>query len=261
MKTRNQTLGDFSESLVLANSFDQRFLLFCDVVQNLGFQGATYTFIPYIRSKLPQPNAPIFSASDGFPASFLEEYAARDLSQSDFTLRRVGEYHFSPMDWRQYEKEERITESEKEVVLSARHDHGVTNAITIPTMPGQTRSLGIAGASIVSANRDRQFLMLKKANLETLTACTYLFHSICHSQSDLSKIFVWPLFSELNSKDLEILRFIASGQIPKQFADQVKLTNGSVYRKLDMVRERYGIATLSELCYLFGLYNLLDRNL
>lgn len=265
MSMVNRTfLGNFLEDLYAAGSLWERFYIYQNYVNRLGFNSVSYTFIPHLQLNLNQPLIPVFLHTNEFPQGFLQQYAEQNLAADDFTLRFTREYYMqgvplnwrTPMDWRGYVQEGRLLDREAAVVELARRDYGISNGLTIPTMVSE---IGVAAASVLSFERDAVFERLKQRNLATLMHCTQLFHDVNYSGADFTYAFLMPFIQTIRPKEIELLRYLATGRNLKAVEDSTGISYGYASNILNDLRARMGGISRDKLMYLFGLINLVKH--
>lgn len=246
-------LGQFIEELYATETLAQRFAVYQKYILALGFNGATYTFVPTILKDLKLSFLPVFIHTDFYPIDFLEHYQQQQLNKHDFTIRKALANDLPRcMDWRAYEKAGLVSVQEAAVIILAREDYGINNAVTIPI----GRETGIGSVSLITHEPDGLFQTLLKDHLETLLHCTRLFHEANTVNHELPLVFMKPLLDSLKPKEILVLHHLASGQPLKT------ISNGISYRYaanvLDDLRARMGGITKDKLMYLVGHLHLLD---
>ena len=263
MSSFNHTLiGQFVEELYSANSLWERFYIYQKYVNRLGFYSASYTFIPSIQ--LDQPLPPIFLYTSEFPKGFLQQYTEQNLARHDFTLRLARDYKVAPslnwcepLDWREHEVSGKLLPQEAAVIEQARVDYGIINAVSIPTMMSEA---GVAGMSIISHENDCLFEKLKVKSLPTLLSCSQIFHDMNYASSDLNYAFLMPFIQNLKPKEIQILRYLASGKNLKAIEDSTGISYGYASNLLNELRARLGGISRDKLMYLIGAVNLFNLN-
>ena len=247
-------LGRFVEKLYSVTTLEARFQAYEECVRSLGFDGLTFAFMPnsdYTAHML----SPIFLHSDPYPMGFLTHYAEEQLHLNDFTIRKIMNNELTPMDWREHECCQLVSPEEKKVIVIAREDYGIINAISIPTMH---RKIGMAGASIISSEKDRCFNILKSENLDTLVRCTQIFHDITFLNNSVPNAFTLSYVKTLKPREIKILRYLADGKPFKNIEDDTGINYRFASNTLDSLRARLGGINKDKLLYLIGLLNILD---
>lgn len=253
-------LGEFAAELYSTDSFEKRFTIYDKYLKKLGFQGASYTFIPRVTVEGDLKTIPAFSCSDTFSPEFLDHYTSGRLDQNDFTIRRsfeLMETNQLPIwDWQEVlngETQEVLLSSEEEVIRLAKADYEINNALSIPTM---NDSLGLAGFSIISRDDDQQFQLLKKEKLETLKIMSRQFHDACLSSQNLPPTFIKSFLEKLTPLEADLLRHLARDLNLQRYEKVSYKRAGNVLSEL---RQRLGIRSQHRLMYLAGVFRLLDQ--
>lgn len=258
MPVDKQIVGDFATEIYSLGSLTEHFEIYEKYVQKLGFEGVAYTFMPEFSLEKNIQQAPVFISSELFPISFIEQYAHDRFEKNDFSVRRIKAKQLTPMDWNKFRLSNKLTQKEKDVLLVANREHGISNGITIPTM---SEEMGIAGASIVSRTNDSDFQKLKKERLETLQICTKLFHdaTVNLSDSSLADKFVIPLLITMKPKEILILRYFLSGKPLKNISDTTDISYSYATNLLGDLRHKLGGISNEKLMYIMGLFKILDQ--
>ncbi|MBO0612554.1 MAG: hypothetical protein RL122_1310 [Pseudomonadota bacterium] len=256
MSVDHALLGNYIAELYATNTLEERFQIYEKYLQLLGFEGATYTFAARAQWEAFTDIPAIFLHTATYSTEFLQHYEAERLDQQDFTVRKVLGGDIQPMDWREHETQAQLNPDEKHLIQLAREDYGIINAISIPTMFDER---GAAGASIVSSEKDHAFQVLKQERLDTLIHCTKLFHDINFADASLPHKFILPLLASLKSKEIVVLRYLASGKPFKNIQDSTDISYFYATNILDGMRNRLGKITKDKLLYLVGLLNILDQ--
>ncbi|MGB1311576.1 MAG: helix-turn-helix transcriptional regulator [Leucothrix sp.] len=237
-------------------SLDDNFRVYEKFLRQLGYDGATYTFVPKIQIEVMTDMATVFLSTESYPQGFIDQYAKEQLQKYDFTVRRITEGYMKPMDWREHELKGLVTQEELAVITLAREQYGIKNALSIP-MSYEER--GGAGASVISYKEDDEFNQLKANTLETLVAITRLFHERVFNHEDLAHKFIMPILATLTPTEIAILKYKASGQTMKQFKDHTSISMSHATNVLSRLRKRLGGVSMERLLYLLGLLNTLGE--
>lgn len=247
-------LGRYIVELYAAATLESRFRVYDKYVKELGFEGVAYTFAPRAHWEVFTQMPAIFLHSDTYPSSFMQHYSENRLDRSDFTIRKVLQGHFEPMDWYEHEANNLITKQEAMVIKVAREDFGIVNAISIPTM---MHEMGAAGASVISREANSMFTLLKQQKLDTLIHLTRLFHDLNFANFNLPDKFILPLFETLKPKEIVILQYLATGKPMKNIQDYTGISHSYATNVLAELRLRLGGINNDKLMYLFGLMKAL----
>ena len=233
-------------------SIDAHFAVYEKYVRRLGYDGATYTFVPQIQIEVMKELPVIFLSTEFYPMGFINQYTQERLDQNDFTVRKIAEGHMAPMDWREHELNDWISRKEAAVIRLARDSYGIKNAISIPMMHEEK---GGAGASVISYKEDAPYRLLKAATLDVLVSITRLFHERAINQEDLTHKFILPVLESLTSTEISILRYKASGKRMKNIEHHVSISHSFATNVLSDLRKRLGGVSTDRLMYLLGLLN------
>lgn len=256
MRADYALVGQFVVELHEMASLGERFCLYERFILAMGFEGATYTFIPNLQMTPHFATPPVFVHTADYPMAFLEHYATERLDHHDFTIRKAPNSLWQALDWREHELRQQVSAAEAKVIQVAREEYSIRNALTIPTLVGHT---GIAGASIISSEKAPRFDVLKQEKLETLRHITKSFHDCLFSEQQLLREFLQPFLDSLTSKEIIILRHLSSGKHLKQLDSKV-----ASYRVasniLDNLRNKFGNVPRDQLMYIVGLLHLLDQD-
>ena len=245
MSINSQLLGDFVSGLYHCQTFEEKYQLYTQYVQKLGFESCAYTFVPSAVSDTALSHPPIFIKSDEFSDSFIEQYAVDRFDERDFTLRAAKENMLFPMEWQACINTNYLTQPEKDVLILAKNEHNINHGVTIPVM---NESIGIAGFSLTNALMDKNFNRLKRENLETLQLISKAFHDIVFSKPYSYHAFIPQHLLQFSDKEKIVLDFVMRG---KSMADLEK-SNEPVSRRygeklLAGVKERFGGVSTNEL--------------
>lgn len=244
-------VGRFSCEMLSHESLEERFSLFEAQVLRLGFEGATYTYIPNLGKDAALKLAPIFAYTRDYPLVFLEEYQAERFDQNDFTIQKIRAGCKDVLDWSEYRRMRALTHRQVKIVMTAR-EHGIQQGLTIPTLSGQR---GIAGASIISSEKDASFQLLKEERLGTLAAITRIFH--IHTYAD--KQYVQQLLRHFNDKEKAILKYLAQGGDFSRIEYAIDVASYKVATQmLKKIRGKFGDVSRDRLMFLVGLLSLVD---
>jgi len=251
-------LGRFTAELLAAESFEARFALLEKLADKLNFEGVTYTFFPLFGLGVFEKVPPVVMQTDAVSSDFIDHYTNGGLCEADFTVRNICDGNYAPLSWRESEQQALVSAEETHVIQIAREDYGIANALTIPTMPEVTRSMGIAGVTVFSSANDRQFALLKD-NFDTISACSQIFHLVSHAYLDLHRRFIWPLFADITPKEQMMLEGLMKGQVVKQIADDASVTLKSAYRIIDGIRAKLGGISLVQLIHIATVAKLVQK--
>ena len=254
MSMRAMLLGNFLEELCAATDFVGRFNIYEKYITALGFDGASFTYVPSLFVSNNIHISPIFHITDHYPKAFIEQYNSEHWEQYDFTITELNKNNFDVKDWNDTFVKQALTVEAKRQLLIAKTDYDIKNALTIPLK----NFAGVSGTSIISHEKNRSFNKLKKEHLETLRILTRVFSESNFADSAIANYFVTPYFSALKKKELAVLQYVASGKALKNIESELGITKRYASNLLDLVRERLGGISRDQLMCLFGEYRILD---
>ena len=237
-------------------SLEEHFLVYEKFLRRLGYDGATYTFLPTIQLEVMTELPTIFLSTESYPMGFIEQYNEENLDQNDFTIRKIKAGEMAPMDWREHELNDWVNRKEAAVIRLARDKYGIKNAISIPMMHEKK---GGAGASVISYKDDKPFNILKEQSLDLLVSFTRLFHERIINQGDLTHRFVIPVLESLTEKEITILNYKASGKAMKNIEEHSGISMSYAANVMSDLKKRLGGVNTERLMYLLGLLNTFDR--
>ena len=88
----NQTiLMGFVERLYAASDIDSLFNALEWAVKQLGFDHVSYTYVPDLLNRLLGDLSPVFKLSEAYPVDFIDQYAACNFGQHDFTIKKISQ--------------------------------------------------------------------------------------------------------------------------------------------------------------------------
>ena len=257
MDSGHTLIFDFISELHFSKQvpLEELFQVYENFLLDLGYDGATYTFVSAIQIEAMKELPAVFLSTESYPMGFLSQYTEDRLDQHDFTVRKIKAGEMAPMDWREHELKGWVSKEEAEVIKLARDKYGIKNAISIPMMHEEK---GGAGASIISYKEDDAFNVLKEKSLDLLLIITRLFHERIFIQDDLNRKFVSPALESLTAKELVILRYKASGKPMKNIEEHTEISMSYAANVLSDLRVRLGGVNTVRLMYLLGLLNTFD---
>lgn len=250
----NNVISNFSIDLYRAESFDECFNVLIKTIQEMGFDGALYTYIPL---DLMQPNngQPIFKVSEAYSSAFIDHYSQANFVDHDFTIRKISQGRTSTIDWWEENRNNRINKNEREVILVAREEYSIRNGLTIPTFSSNRE---ISGVSIISNDSDQIYTNLVSSHLSNLEYIAKIFHSRIHSDLTCKRIFFYPLLESLSAKEREVIKFISTGLPLKVIEDYYQVTPGYAKNIVVNLCKKLGVNNANQLRYVIGLYRIID---
>lgn len=248
-----ELLGRYTHAMCAADSLEGRFAVYGNYIRQLGFDGATYTFVPRIQWELLPKLPAVFLYTNPYPLGFLEHYERERLDRHDFTIRRVLSGETAPMDWREHELSGQLSADEVGLIRLAKEKYGILNALSIPLLEER----GAAGMSVISFKEDTEFYALKQEALALLLNFTYLFHHLVFADS--LRQFVSPIVQSLSEKEREVLVYKSRGKVIKNINFDLGIDDGYANNLFSSMKKRLGNVRTERLLYLFGLLNALPE--
>lgn len=246
-----QLIVDYVSELCAAEGMDQCFEALERAVIRLGFDGIVYSSY-LLRLNGEGGASPVILRSEGFDVAFLTHYAEAGFADQDFTIKRILQGDLSPMDWWHEDERGTLEQEEKAVIEVARHDYGLCNGISIPTLSDREE---IAGASLVSRDRGPEFGKLLDERLEVLRNLVRLFHDRLHADPVCRKTMMLARLSDLSEKERKTLEFLTTGR-PLKSIDGKDVTPAYANKLLNDLSRRLGASNRQQLRYVLGLYRI-----
>ena len=247
-------ITEFVMQLHTATTLDEAFAIYDKQVQNLGFEGALYAFIPRLQLETQLQLSPLFKISESRNPAFIKHYHEARLEQHDFTLHHVLKGNMTPLDWGTEAKKGTLNAAENNLLTLAREDYGIRHGISMCTMFDE---IGIAGASVVSTEADHIYQRLVDERLNTLRVCIEIFHAHLMLKPHFFYYFLIPLLENLTSKEKKLLRFIAEGR-PMKSSGIPDITYRYSDKLMQNIRAKFGGISKGRLIYYIGLLRLLN---
>jgi len=225
-------------------------------IQMLGYEGVSYTFVPSFSHGAGLDKPLTFNTSRYFPENYKDRFVYRQFKHNDSMQSEIQGQDMSPMDWKTCWECDGLTK-EDYIRANLKDGHGIKNGISLPAADYDK---GIAGVCVISKANDTEFEILKKETLKTLSLCTSTFHDLTIHQpsSELMNTLIIPVIGDLKSKEIIILRFLASGEHLKNIQESTGISYSVANNHLKDLRDRLGGITQNKLMYLVGKLNILD---
>lgn len=247
-------IADFVLELERAEDLEGCFAALTKAVTALGLGGVIYTSIPLGLQPLHE-GGPIFLRSEEFDPRFLIHYQESGFAEDDFTIKRITAGDLAVMDWWSEERKGLLTPGERRVIETAREEYRLTNGISIPTMSCRHQ---IAGASIVSDERDERFALLLHDSLPILRPLVRLFHDRIYAHPTFQSRFYSRLCESLSERERDLLRFTAQGLPLKVYQDLYGVSPSVAGNQRSRLFDKLGVKNSAELMYFVGLLRLLE---
>ena len=245
-------LADFVSGLSAADTLETAFDVLSGSVVRLGFDAVAYTAIP--TTLVPAGRlVPVFLASADFDRRFLAHYVEAGLERHDFTIERIRAGRLDTLDWSEERTHGRLSPGQVELVDLARVDYGLRNAISVPTLnDGHV----IAGASVVTNERDAPFARLKRERLGTLSALVNLFHHCVFATPAFRGHFYSALLERFTAQERRVTRMIVGGHRLKSSPELCGLSPTRAGNVLSGLYAKFGVGNAGEFAHLVGLHGL-----
>jgi len=248
-----QLIVDYVSELCAAEGVEQCFDALERAVIRLGFDGVIYSSY-LLCSQKEESASPVLLRSEGFDAAFLKHYVEAGLTDQDFTIKRILQGNVEPIDWWLEDERGILEPQERTVIEIARHDYGLHNGISIPTLSDKEE---IAGASLVSNDKEPGFRKLLDEHFQVLRNLVRLFHDRIYADPVCRKTMMLAHLSDLSEKERKILEFLATGR-PLKNIDGKDITPAYANKLLGGLSQRLGATNRQQLRYLLGLYRIHD---
>lgn len=254
MPVNKDLIANFAIDFYAAESFNEAFEVYFQLVVESGFDGVLYSFVPHIPTTSIFSIPPIFQSSETYSQDYLAYYIQNQVDKIDPILKLIKEGETEIIDWWESAEKRNFTEKEKEVLRIAREEFGIINGITIPTLSEQR---GIAGASIITSKIGDEYRKLKSENITTLVLCTEMFHDFTLSRPLSSNSFTLPFFPSLTEKEILVLRFQLTGKPMKLIEDSTGIPTQYAEKLLANIRKKFGNISNNELIHQASAFNIL----
>ncbi|OQX07776.1 MAG: hypothetical protein BWK73_27150 [Thiothrix lacustris] len=253
MRPFQYLLGDFVNALFSEPAFQERFTLYVNFIETLGFEGrVVYTYLPLLsleREGKLFPVPPEFTHTHDYPVNFLQHYVAEDLDRCDISVKKIKNNDFSLTNYREYAATIGLQPDETHFQQVATQLYGCVNALSIPAAGAS----GISTINIISHESPAIFNHLMHERAELLWQMTQIFHSLVLSDPQTCTRFTSPFLPSLNATEITILRYAATGKPFKNIQDHTGISYRYASKVLDKLRDKLGGINRDRLFYLAGL--------
>lgn len=256
MRPHQYLLGDFVNTLFSKSSFQERFTLYVNFIETLGFEGrVVYTYLPLLsmeREGKLFPAPPEFTHTNDYPVNFLQHYVAENLDRCDISVKKIKNNDFSLTNYREHAETIGLKPDENHFDQLATQLYGCVNALSIPA----AGAIGISTINIISSEHPDIFNHLMRERAELLLQMTQIFHSLVLSDPQTCTRFTSPFLPSLNETEITILRYAATGKPFKNIQDHTGISYRYASKVLDKLRDKLGGINRDRLFYLAGLLHL-----
>lgn len=245
----NQTiLMGFVERLYAASDIDSLFNALEWAVKQLGFDHVSYTYVPDLLNRLLGDLSPVFKLSEAYPVDFIDQYAACNFGQHDFTIKKISQGEQAPVRW--WDMAGQLDAKEKNVIQVARQDYGLRHGITIPVL---SDGGSIAGVSVTSGENDMLFDLLYHERVRTLALIARMFSDRALQLPRNRAIFYKPFLSGLSATEKAVLSKLAQGGHLKSIAGELQLDYKYLANTvIASLRKKFGDVSRDQLMYQAG---------
>lgn len=246
----------FLSELQTSQSVDASFDIFQRYILQLGYDGVNYAFAPIIEYDNPVFNQPVFKLSEIFAQDFMEHYQKGGLAEHDYTVKAVMSGQQNTMNWWQDAQYAHLTMPEKNV-LDVAKDYGIYNGLTVPLMKN---AQGMAGASIVSHEKNEAFAKLNAEAQAQATLYIQLFHNHVWGgcSIELFRQYNETMLAHLSVTERRLLRLLISGKPMKCICDELGISTRYGEKLSTQLRRKFGGISRNRLLYYAGLLNIGD---
>lgn len=236
----------YLECLYKAETVECKFKQLESYIEQLGFEGLLYTFIPSLSGNMQYPDfIPVYMTSRYFNQGYLSHYAEAEFSRCDPFITAVASGEKLSIDWW---NRHRITPYDGEalqVIEVARYDYNVRNGITIPL---HASDIGIAGATLISPEKDTEFHQLTQTHLHEAEIACHLFHEHLSSNQKWHKPFLLPITEQISASEYKVLKFLIRGGAVKQLAS-IGVSERYGYNLTRKLRTRFGFSSNEQMVH------------
>lgn len=248
MESNQIVLLGFVERLYAANDIDSLFSSLEWAVAQLGFEHVSYTYVPDLLNRLLGDLSPVFKLSQDYPTHFIDQYAASNFGEHDFTIKKILQGEQEPVRWWELVRE--LNSEEKFIIQVARQDYGLRQGITIPVF---SDGASMAGVSITSGETDHLFNLLYHERIKTLTLISRMFSDRALQIPRNRAVFYAPFLNGLSATEKSVLSMLAEGIHLKTIASQLQLDYKYLANAvISSLRRKFGDLSRDQLMYQAG---------
>ncbi len=241
----------FLHGLEGAECLEDCFAALVEAVEALGYDAIAYTAIPQMSFAVQA--TPIFLTSPGFSKGFLKHYVEANWVENDFTVESIVKGNLQVMNWADELQKGDLKRSQKDVIVTAREDYGLRNAISIPT---QSDEKIIAGASVVSEQKDASFCLLNAEKSNLLKILIQVFHDHVFMRRELRSQFYRSVWDQFTDIEIRLMRLVVSGHTLKMSRELCGVSPTRAGNILSSLYKRMDVRNAGEFAYLVGSHEL-----
>lgn len=248
MDDNQAVLLGFVERLFSASDIDTMFDALEQAASGLGFEHVSFTYIPDFLNRQLCDLAPVFKLSRQYPVEFIDQYAACNFGQHDFTIKKITQGEMETVRW--WEMARQLAPQEKYVIEVARQDYGLRHGITIPVF---SEAGAIAGVSVTCNETDQLFDRLCQERINTLTQIARMFSDRALQLPRHRAEFYRPFLDKLSSTEKAVLSRLAQGGNLKTISRDLQLDYKYLANTvIASLRRKFGNVTRDKLLYEAG---------
>lgn len=237
-----------AESLDRAPTIEVAFEALSRCVTELGFAAIAYTLFP--RNLGPLGDfVPIFLSSPEFSQGFLAHYQEADLMRHDFTIPRVKSGYMGAMEWQLELEKNQLSADQRNVVLIAKHDYHIRDAVTLPCHCDEHI---VAGATVLSYDSPSSFQRLKDAESPSLKIAIALFNSYVLRHIHARKPFYEPFLSSLSRNESCLIEHLVQGRTMRKTKQLYGISSTNAGSTLSKFYDKINVKNGSECAHLIG---------
>lgn len=258
-----KTLTEFVEELYCAETFEDAFEILRSEVNELGFDGVLYTYIPIALVESNFVLHPFYEISDNYHLGDADLDFDSSLLNYDPSMQSANDDILISVDWWQTLcKACKKAEGFSSETTGVDGSYRVHNGIIFPLL---SDSGGMAGASFISSQGKRTNQLSRK-EVTSLKLRAHLFHNLVISNTGFKRRFMRPWTDSFSSMQLNYLRGLAAGKKTGQIAAELGTTSGyleqimlKLRRKLSGVEDdETPTISRNQILYYAGLMNMLE---
>jgi len=231
------TQKDYSYALCYSTSYEEAFVAYCNYLLALGYETASYLFIPRFMLEKQQQNPPIFSLSANYNQAYYQRYLHDRLDKDDYIIKRLSNGDSDTLYWMHDLKYGNLTPKQQQILEIMRDEYQIKNGLSIPM---QNDARGIVAINISSNKNNQQFKTLNAEKYQDLFIASKLFHDHATSNHYVSRFFCKPILSSLKPTEKIVLKYILQGHSIPKIADLTYKSRGYLENIVVNIRKHIG---------------------
>ncbi len=247
----NDIVADFVCKIGSAKNFHECFKVLTKKLEELGFDGVLYTFIPLTIKN----QKPIMLVSENYGNNYLQYYLDNDFSKYDMVINHSIERRITYFNWFDYINNNDVC-NENIRVLEEAKKFGLQNGISFILFSSPHV---LAGASLVCKKSDDYFKEVCEVNKETAQILCEFFHNSITAKRYHTEVFIEPIISNLNYTKLSLLQGLSQGNNIKTISSQLNISEKYAQNLLGKIRVDLGCSSRDELMFLVGSLPIIHK--